>query len=50
MLWLLGAKKAKGLLQNQSRHAPLSEKSSNFIQKGVAALILELALSFFGSK
>ena len=36
-MWLLLAKKAKGWTSKQSRQAPLCEKSSNFIQEGVAS-------------
>ena len=49
-IWLLGAKKAKGLAAKQGRHALLSEKSSSFIQEGVAAMFCSQTLSFFGSK
>ena len=45
-----GARRTEDVAPKQSRHAPLSEKSSNFIQKSVAALFEGLALSFFGSK
>ena len=48
-MWLIWAKKAKGWASKQSRQAPLSEKSSNFIQESVAALFGGLARSFFGS-
>ena len=49
-MWLLGAKRTKGLAAKQSSHTHLSEKSSSFIQVGVAALFCSQALSFFGSK
>ena len=46
----LGARRTEGVASKQSRHAPLSEKSSNFIQEGVAALFVGHVLCPSGSK
>ena len=45
-MWLLRAKRTKGLAAKQSSHTHLSEKSSSFIQVGVAALFQLLLPKF----